>query len=64
MKLLVFAVLLSLSVPLQLPTRQPLAGLAVRVLGSPARYLSGAQPVEWSLAIGSLPEPVCVRVRV
>jgi hypothetical protein len=64
-RLLAIDVLPSKSVPLQLATRQPVAGLAVRLIDAPAMYWSDGQPVELGgLATGLLPEPVCVRISV
>ena len=64
-RLLAGDVLLLLSVPIQLPTCQPLAGLAVRLMDAPATYRPVGQPVELAgLATGSLPEPVWVRDKV
>ena len=51
-----------LVVPLQLPTLQPLVGVAEREIESPAWYCPEAQPDALAgEALGSLPEPVCVR---
>ena len=52
----VVAVLASLFVPLQPATRQPVAGVAVRVTSSPATYCPVPQPAERAgVATGLLP---------
>ena len=47
-------------VPLQLLTRQPLLGTAVKLIVSPALYCPEGQALEFSgEAVGSAPEPLC-----
>ncbi len=61
----IVAVLASLFVPPQPATRQPAAGVAVRVMLSPATYCPALQPVDLlGEASGSLPCPLWLRVRV
>ncbi len=62
--MLVVDVLPSLSVPLQLATTQPEAGLAVNWINDPVAYCPAGHATEPAgQADGSLPEPACVRVR-
>ncbi len=62
---LVVPVLLSLAVPVQPVTAQPLAGSAVRLMPVPGLYWPAGQPVELGgAAIGLLPWPVCCRLSV
>ena len=61
---LVVAVPASLFVPPQPATFQPVAGVAVRVMLSPATYCPALQPAERvGVATGLLPWPVWLRVR-
>ncbi len=63
--LLVTLRLPSLFVPLQPATRQPAAGVAVRLMLWPAVYCPVPQPAEkGGVATGLLPWPVWLRVRL
>ena len=63
-KVLVLEVLASLSVPIQLPTVQPVAGAAVREIFSPATYIPVLQFADFSgEAVGLLPFPLLDKVR-
>jgi hypothetical protein len=54
-----------LLVPLQMLTLQPLEGLAVSEIASPAWYCPDEHPDELlGDAVGSLPDPECVCVSV
>ena len=62
--MLAVLVLASLAVPLQPATRQPAAGVAVRLIASPATYCPALQPADLAgVATGSLPWPLWLRVR-